>query len=83
MVPASAAAGRKTLEARMNEPQVLAQTDVEWLTSTNRARDRFQDPPGNLMLAEERHLLCGELTRYFDGYLVHYGPYVELPPSTG
>lgn len=35
------------------------------------------------MLAEERRLLCDELTRYFGGYLVHYGPHAELPPSTG
>ncbi|WBH69147.1 Ribonuclease H [Pseudomonas aeruginosa] len=67
----------------MNEPQAFAQTDAEWLASINRARDWFQGPLGSLMLAEERRLLCDELTRYFGGYLVHYGPHAELPPSTG
>ncbi len=67
----------------MNEPQAFAQTDAEWLASINRARDWFQGPLGSLMLAEERRLLCDELTRYLGGYLVHYGPHAELPPSTG
>ena len=34
-----------------------------------------------VLLEEERRMLEDELGRFFGGYLVHYGPSADTPPS--
>lgn len=61
--------------------QAFAQADPEWVSLTSLAREWFNGPVGRLMLQEEQKLLEEELGRFFGGYLVHYGPCAEAPPS--
>ncbi|WP_369987255.1 class I SAM-dependent methyltransferase [Pseudomonas xanthosomatis] len=61
--------------------QAFAQADPEWVELIRLARDWFDGPLGQLMLKEEEKLLSEELGRFFGGYLVHYGPGAEAPPS--
>ena len=61
--------------------QAFAQADPEWVELIRLARDWFDGPLGQLMLKEEEKLLAEELGRFFGGYLVHYGPGSEAPPS--
>ncbi|AYC32850.1 SAM-dependent methyltransferase [Pseudomonas cavernae] len=58
--------------------QAFAQADAEWLALTRAARAWLEGPLGQLLLVQERRLLEEELARLFGGYLVHYGPAVEL-----
>lgn len=57
----------------------FAEADPGWLDMTGRARAWFAGPLGSLLRAEEQRLLADELSRYFGGYLVHYGPPAEGP----
>ncbi|NBA95942.1 class I SAM-dependent methyltransferase [Pseudomonas sp. R5(2019)] len=59
----------------------FAQADPDWLELISLARDWFAGPLGQQLLRAEQRLLEDELTRYFGGYLVHYGPSAEAPPS--
>jgi SAM-dependent methyltransferase len=43
------------------------------------ARQWLGGPLGELLLAQQRPLLEAELARLFGGYLVHYGPGVDVP----
>lgn len=61
--------------------KAFAQADPEWLALIGAARTWFSGPLGQLLLEEERQLLDEELQRYFGGYLVHYGPAAQTPPS--
>nr|WP_314482689.1 methyltransferase domain-containing protein [uncultured Pseudomonas sp.] len=61
--------------------QAFAQADPDWIKLISLAREWFQGPLGQLMLHEEQKLLEEELGRFFGGYLVHYGPCVDAPPS--
>jgi SAM-dependent methyltransferase len=61
--------------------QAFAQADPEWVELISLAREWFNGPLGQLMLKEEEKLLEEELGRFFGGYLVHYGPCAEAPPS--
>lgn len=63
--------------------QAFAQADPEWLSLIASAREWFASPLGQQLLAEERRLLTEELARFFGGYLVHYGPPVELTEGAG
>ncbi|WPP01481.1 methyltransferase domain-containing protein [Pseudomonas sp. HR96] len=59
----------------------FAQADPEWLELIGQARQWFAGPLGQLLLREEQQLLEEELGRFFGGYLVHYGPSAEPPPT--
>ncbi|WP_213875856.1 methyltransferase domain-containing protein [Pseudomonas sp. dw_358] len=59
----------------------FAQADPEWLELISQAREWFSGPLGQLMLGEEQQLLEEELSRFFGGYLVHYGPGADAPPT--
>lgn len=59
--------------------QPFAQADTDWLNLTQAAREWLASPLGELLLEEERRALDEELTRYFGGYLVHYGPAAAQP----
>jgi len=61
--------------------QAFAQADAEWVELIGQARHWFDSPIGQLMLNEEQALLEEELARFFGGFLVHYGPCAEAPPS--
>jgi len=61
--------------------QAFAQADPDWVELISLAREWFNGPLGQLMLKEEEKLLEEELGRFFGGYLVHYGPCAEAPPS--
>lgn len=61
--------------------QAFAQADPDWVKLISLAREWFNGPLGQLMLKEEEKLLEEELGRFFGGYLVHYGPCAEPPPS--
>ncbi|MFA7895472.1 class I SAM-dependent methyltransferase [Pseudomonas putida] len=61
--------------------QAFAQADPDWVKLISLAREWFQGPLGQLMLHEEQKLLEEELGRFFGGYLVHYGPCADAPPS--
>ncbi|WP_286751624.1 methyltransferase domain-containing protein, partial [Pseudomonas sp. UBA2522] len=61
--------------------QAFAQADPDWIKLISLAREWFQGPLGQLMLQEEQKLLEEELGRFFGGYLVHYGPCADAPPS--
>jgi SAM-dependent methyltransferase len=61
--------------------QAFAQADERWLSVTLAARRWLESPLGQLLLQEEHRLLEDELTRYFGGYLVHYGPAAAAPPE--
>lgn len=59
----------------------FAQADPEWLALISQAREWFSGPLGQFLLKEEEHLLNEELGRFFGGYLVHYGPGADAPPT--
>lgn len=59
----------------------FAQADPEWLELIGQARQWFAGPLGQLLLREEQQLLEEELGRFFGGYLVHYGPSADAPPT--
>ncbi len=61
--------------------QAFAQADPQWVELISLAREWFRGPLGQLMLKEEEKLLEEELGRFFGGYLVHYGPCAEAPPT--
>ncbi|MNM45374.1 hypothetical protein D3C81_562960 [compost metagenome] len=61
--------------------QAFAQADPEWVELISLAREWFTGPLGQLMLKEEEKLLEEELGRFFGGFLVHFGPCAEAPPS--
>lgn len=61
--------------------QVFAQADREWVELIAMARDWFEGPQGQLMLREEQRLLDDELSRYFGGFSIHYGPCAEPSPG--
>ncbi|WP_312934199.1 methyltransferase domain-containing protein [Pseudomonas sp.] len=61
--------------------QAFAQADNEWIELISEARAWFEGPVGQLMLKQEQALLEEELARFFGGFLVHYGPSAEAPPS--
>lgn len=58
--------------------QPFAQADPRWLALISEARTWFAGPLGQQMLAEERPLIEAELSRFFGGYLVQYGPVPDL-----
>jgi SAM-dependent methyltransferase len=58
--------------------QPFAQADPRWLALIGEARAWFAGPLGQQMLAEERPLIEAELSRFFGGYLVQYGPVPDL-----
>ncbi|MBP8172351.1 MAG: methyltransferase domain-containing protein [Pseudomonas sp.] len=59
--------------------QAFAQADPDWLRLQGQARQWLGGPLGELLLAQQRPLLEAELARLFGGYLVHYGPGVDVP----
>ena len=59
--------------------QAFAQADPDWLDLQGQARQWLGGPLGELLLAQQRPLLEAELARFFGGYLVHYGPGVDVP----
>lgn len=59
--------------------QAFAQADPDWLRLQGQARQWLGGPLGELLLAQQRPLLEAELARFFGGYLVHYGPGVQVP----
>ena len=59
--------------------QAFAQADPDWLDLQGQARQWLDGPLGELLLAQQRPLLEAELARFFGGYLVHYGPGVDVP----
>lgn len=59
--------------------QAFAQADPDWLDLQGKARQWLGGPLGELLLAQQRPLLEAELARFFGGYLVHYGPGVDVP----
>lgn len=59
--------------------QAFAQADPDWLRLQGQARQWLGGPLGELLLAQQRPLLEAELARFFGGYLVHYGPGVDVP----
>ena len=59
--------------------QAFAQADPDWLDLQGQARQWLGGPLGELLLAQQRPLLEAELARFFGGYLVHYGPGVQVP----
>jgi hypothetical protein len=61
--------------------KAFAQADPEWLTLISAAREWLSGPIGQFLLDEERRMLEDELGRFFGGYLVHYGPSAQTPPS--
>lgn len=61
--------------------QAFAQADPQWVELISQAREWFNGPLGLMMLKEEERLLEEELGRFFGGYLVHYGPSADAPPS--
>ena len=61
--------------------KAFAQADPEWLNLISAAREWLSGPIGQFLLDEERRMLEDELGRFFGGYLVHYGPSAQTPPS--
>jgi hypothetical protein len=61
--------------------KAFAQADPDWLALIGAAREWLSGPLGQFLLDEERRMLEDELGRFFGGYLVHYGPSAETPPS--
>ena len=61
--------------------EAFAQADPDWLALISAAREWLSGPVGQFLLEEERHMLEDELGRFFGGYLVHYGPSAQTPPS--
>ena len=61
--------------------KAFAQADPEWLALISAAREWLSGPIGQFLLDEERRMLEDELGRFFGGYLVHYGPSAQTPPS--
>lgn len=61
--------------------QAFAQADPAWLNLQGEARHWLGGPLGALLLEQQRPLLEAELARFFGGYLVHYGPGVEVPAA--
>ena len=61
--------------------KAFAQADPEWLALISAAREWLSGPIGQFLLEEERRMLEDELGRFFGGYLVHYGPSADTPPS--
>ena len=61
--------------------KAFAQADPEWLALISAAREWLSGPIGQFLLEEERRMLEDELGRFFGGYLVHYGPSADAPPS--
>ena len=61
--------------------QAFAQADREWVELIAMARDWFEGPQGQLMLREGQRLLDDELSRYFGGFSIHYGPCAEPSPG--
>ena len=61
--------------------KALAQADPEWLELISSAREWLSSPLGQVLLNDEQRVLEEELGRYFGGYLVHYGPGAEPPPT--
>jgi SAM-dependent methyltransferase len=61
--------------------KAFAQADPDWLALISAAREWLSGPLGQFLLDEERRMLEDELGRFFGGYLVHYGPSAETPPS--
>lgn len=59
--------------------QAFAQADPDWLHLQGQARQWLGGPLGELLLEQQRPLLEAELARFFGGYLVHYGPGVQVP----
>ena len=59
--------------------QAFAQADPDWLRLQGQARQWLGGPLGELLLEQQRPLLEAELARFFGGYLVHYGPGVQVP----
>lgn len=59
--------------------QAFARADPDWLDLQGQARQWLGGPLGELLLAQQRPLLEAELARFFGGYLVHYGPGVDVP----
>lgn len=59
--------------------QAFAQADPDWLRLQGQARQWLDGPLGELLLEQQRPLLEAELARFFGGYLVHYGPGVQVP----
>lgn len=59
--------------------QAFAQADPDWLDLQGQARQWLGGSLGELLLAQQRPLLEAELARFFGGYLVHYGPGVDVP----
>ena len=59
--------------------QAFAQADPDWLDLQGQARQWLGGPLGELLLAQQRPLLEAELARFFGGYLVHYGPGIDVP----
>lgn len=62
--------------------QAFAQADPDWLRLQGQARQWLGGPLGELLLAQQRPLLEAELARLFGGYLVHYGPGVDVPVAS-
>lgn len=61
--------------------EAFAQADPDWLALISSAREWLSGPVGQFLLEEERRMLEDELGRFFGGYLVHYGPSAQTPPS--
>ena len=59
--------------------QAFAQADPDWLDLQGQARQWLGGSLGELLFAQQRPLLEAELARFFGGYLVHYGPGVQVP----
>ena len=59
--------------------QAFAQADPDWLDLQGQARQWLGGSLGELLFAQQRPLLEAELARFFGGYLVHYGPGVDVP----
>jgi SAM-dependent methyltransferase len=64
------------------QDQPFAQADPRWLQLTGDARAWLGGPLGSILHQQSCTLLADELAQYFGGYLVHYGPALDVPVKT-